>query len=98
MADKPDVTMKRILEHVTEWKWSKPFEKIQYQGKICVPLTEVAAHLDVITDRVRRLLPLLEAGQAMRNELVSDMQNDAEWSARVHERNWDAAKQEAMKP
>ena len=55
--------MEKVLSKLTEW--DKPYPKFTLDGRTWVPLVEVSEHLDAITDRVRRLLPLLEAGQAM---------------------------------
>lgn len=39
----------------------------------------------------RRLLLLLKAGQALRQEKLKDKKAGAEWSICVHERRWDTA-------
>jgi hypothetical protein len=84
----------KLLESITEW--NKPYEKycsVDKDGngiKTLVPLVQVAEHLDAITERVRRLLPLLLAGQACRNNLEAEGFHGCGIAA------WDAAKQAAL--
>src|SRR5258708_6745409 len=82
--------MEKILEGLV--RWDKPFTKIWDISRTLVPLQEVAEFIDAITERGRKLLPLLEAGQAMRNQLGTGFQGHPNSFA------WDAAKRKARGP
>jgi len=93
--------LEKLLSGVTAW--DKPYTKRYLRDGTWVPMIEIATHLEAIEQRVCRLLPLLEAGQAMRASLESLWRSEFETRRDKHPElrdesvlAWDAALEKAM--